>query len=392
MDTRTLLGALVFITAPVCLQATTSSVPLNYEYDANGNLISGDGKYYEYNDANRLVKIRHYDKTGPVIAEYFYDHTGQRVKKIEDGITTYYIGKHFEAQPDGDKLNNTSYYFANGERVAKKDSTDQLSYYHTNHLGSTSVMTDKDGKLVENTRYYPFGDIREGGKEKYSFTGKEKDRTSESYYFEARYYGSELKHFTQADIIELDTYSPQKLNRYSYVVNNPLILIDPSGHSSREAQKYLSDHFAPASKGELESFLKGKAIILPSKEALLYACSKGVLSPKLAGKLIAFTSLYTGPAIDTYDAIRINYNDMKNNPNRDIVEQFARFSMDMTVVSISGVGDLLAPGTGIAIRISYQTNREKIQQNILHNPVSDWAGNLIYNSGHNTLIGDFLGL
>jgi len=54
--------------------ATTS---LSYQYDTNGNLISGDGKYYEYNDANQLAKVRHGDQNGPVIAEYVYDHTGQ---------------------------------------------------------------------------------------------------------------------------------------------------------------------------------------------------------------------------------------------------------------------------------------------------------------------------
>jgi len=36
-----------------------ASTSLTYVYDANGNLISGDGKYYEYNDANKVVKVRH---------------------------------------------------------------------------------------------------------------------------------------------------------------------------------------------------------------------------------------------------------------------------------------------------------------------------------------------
>ncbi len=90
--------------------ATTS---LTYEYDANGNLVRGDGKHYEYNDANQLVRVRHGDQNGPVIAEYFYDYTGQRIKKIENGVTTYYIGKHSETQVNGENQTNTNYYFAN---------------------------------------------------------------------------------------------------------------------------------------------------------------------------------------------------------------------------------------------------------------------------------------
>jgi hypothetical protein len=100
---------------------TNASTSLTYQYDANGNLISGDGKYYEYNDANQLMKVKHGDQSGPVIAEYFYDYTGQRVKKIEDGVSTYYIGRYYEIQVSGDTKTNTSYFFANGERVAKKD-------------------------------------------------------------------------------------------------------------------------------------------------------------------------------------------------------------------------------------------------------------------------------
>ena len=108
----------------------TAATSITYVYDANGNLIQGDGKYYEYNDANQLVKVRHEDASGPILAEYFYDYSGQRIKKVENGITTYYINKHFEKQVGNAGSANTSYYFANGERVAKKDSLGNFTYYH----------------------------------------------------------------------------------------------------------------------------------------------------------------------------------------------------------------------------------------------------------------------
>lgn len=210
--------------------SATAVTSLTYEYDANGNLIRGDGKYYEYNDANQLVRVKHGDQAGPVVAEYVYDYTGQRIKKVENGITTYYIGKHFEKQVDSDgTATNTSYYFANNERVAKKDSSGNVYYYHSDHLGGTNVVTDSSGSFIERIRYYPFGEIREGGNEKYSFTGKEKDKLTDFYYYEARYYNPEFKHFTQADTIEPDMYDPQDLNRYAYVRNNPETFIDPDG-------------------------------------------------------------------------------------------------------------------------------------------------------------------
>jgi RHS repeat-associated protein len=123
---------------------------------------------------------------------------------------------------------------ARGRRKSKMESrlimSGSIFYYHSDHLGGTNVITDSGGNLVERIRYYPFGEIREGGSEKYSFTGKEKDKQTDFYYFEARYYNPEFKHFTQADTVEPKLYDPQDLNRYSYVRNNPLRLIDPTGH------------------------------------------------------------------------------------------------------------------------------------------------------------------
>ena len=144
----------------------------------------------------------------------------------------YYIGKYYERQTSSTGSTNTSYYFANGERVAKKDSLGNMYYYHLDHLGGTNVISDSSGNLIERIRYYPFGEIRDGGNEKYSFTGKEKDKQTDFYYFEARYYNPEFKHFTQADTVAPNIYDPQDLNRYAYVRNNPLKYVDPDGASA----------------------------------------------------------------------------------------------------------------------------------------------------------------
>ncbi len=221
----------------LCFCTGTGAATIQYQYDANGNLIQGDGKHFRYNDANKLVEIRLKDENGPVIAEYVYDHSGQRIKKIENGVVTYYVSKHFEKVVRGANPGETKYYFANGQRVARKNSAGSLSYFHADHLGGTNAVTDSAGSLAERTKYYPFGDIREGGNERYTYTGKEKDKASEFYYFEARHYHSGYRHFTQADIIVPSMYDPQNLNRYAYVKNNPLKYIDPHGYSVKEWAK-----------------------------------------------------------------------------------------------------------------------------------------------------------
>jgi RHS repeat-associated protein len=208
-------------------------------YDANGNLISGDGNYYEYNDANQLARVRQGDQSGPVIAEYFYDYSGQRVKKIENGVVTYYVGKHFEKQVGGSNAGNTSYYFGEGgERVAKKDFTGNVFYYHLDHLDGINVVTDAAGNLVARTDYQPFGDVQgnDDPGDKYSYTGKEKDKTA-LYYFEARYNSPQFRHFTQPDTAEPDYSDPQDLNRYAYAGNNPLSYVDMDGFKKKKKAK-----------------------------------------------------------------------------------------------------------------------------------------------------------
>ena len=194
-------------------------------YDANGNLIEDSSFVYVYNDANRLTEVLKKAENNRSVAEFVYDENGKRVVKTENGVVSYYISSDYDIE-DGEE---TVYYFANGNRVAK-ESSEGMFWYLDDHLGSTDVMIDESGQLVERTSYYPFGGHREGGTEKYSFTGKEFDSEIGLYYFEARYYNPETFVFTQADSVIPSLYNPQTLNRYSYCYNNPIMYIDANGH------------------------------------------------------------------------------------------------------------------------------------------------------------------
>ena len=207
-----------------------ASVELEYKYDRNGNLIQGDGKSYEYNDANRLVRVRHRDASGPVIAEYAYDANGQRVKKVENGISTYYVGKDAEQQVRTQESVLNNYYFVDGQRVLKIDQTGARFFYHVNHLASTEAITDSGAVPMNEEKYFPYGLIRKGGREKYGFTGKEWESLTGRYYYEFRYYDPLLRRFASPDSLIQDVYNPQTLNAYSYVGNAPTKNLDPSGH------------------------------------------------------------------------------------------------------------------------------------------------------------------
>ncbi|MDO8303333.1 MAG: RHS repeat-associated core domain-containing protein, partial [Sedimentisphaerales bacterium] len=108
-------------------------------------------------------------------------------------------------------------------------------YYHSDHLGSSSVMTDRNGTLVQQYGYTAFG------KERYKnntsafnvtsrYTGQKLDDETGLYFYNARYYDPELARFIQSDTVVPSADTSQALNRYAYVKNNPLKFTDPSGH------------------------------------------------------------------------------------------------------------------------------------------------------------------
>ncbi|MCL4872115.1 MAG: hypothetical protein KJ063_24400 [Anaerolineae bacterium] len=50
-------------------------------------------------------------------------------------------------------------------------------------------------------------------------------------YYNARFYVPGIGRFANADTIVPDPVNPQQLNRYAYVLGNPLSYFDPTGHS-----------------------------------------------------------------------------------------------------------------------------------------------------------------
>jgi len=110
-------------------------------------------------------------------------------------------------------------------------------YLHLDHLGSPVVATDGEGDVVGEVRYLPYGGIRVQVGEMptaLGFTGQRWDANVGLLYYRARYYDPGLGRFTKPDTVVPGAGTPQKLNRYSYVQNNPLRFTDPTGHREIE--------------------------------------------------------------------------------------------------------------------------------------------------------------
>ena len=111
-----------------------------------------------------------------------------------------------------------------------------LEYVLTDQQGSTMAVLDDTGAMIANSdkRYLPFGDVRTDltitNQTDYGYTGQREVEGSELMDYRSRFLSNSLARFTQPDTIIGDPSNPQTLNRYTYVGNNPINFVDPSGH------------------------------------------------------------------------------------------------------------------------------------------------------------------
>jgi RHS repeat-associated protein len=214
----------------------------SFSYDPNGNLIKketiSDEKIiwkYEYDLFNRLVKVT---KNDSVVAGYTYDEAGLRVKKQGVNSAIYYTfdtgGNVLFEQENREYM---EYVYVLGKHFARVDGNlDNLEektkyFYHTDHLGSTVLVTDEAGQQVWGAEYTPFGKrvSKEGELEHAAkFTGKDLDEDTGLYYFNARWYDQGVGRFVSEDQMN----DPNNPNLYTYCRNNPLTITDPTGNTS----------------------------------------------------------------------------------------------------------------------------------------------------------------
>lgn len=113
-------------------------------------------------------------------------------------------------------------------------------FYHSDHLGSASWITDGSGIPVQHLQYLPFGEPfvdqhPAGYQERFRFTGKEKDPETGYGYFGARYMDHELMAMWLSVDPMADKYP--SISPYAYCHWNPIKLIDPDGQEDWEVDK-----------------------------------------------------------------------------------------------------------------------------------------------------------
>ncbi len=195
-------------------------------YDAAGNQTVVNGNALTYDAESRVNQVTDSGGTESIL----YDGSGDRIEKVVAGVGRIYV------------------YDAFGTLTAEYSAATAATYPCTtcylsaDQIGSTRLVTSQTGAVVARHDFLPFGEeiTSTGGRTaqwgstsdvEQKFTGQLRDTESGLDFFNARYYGYALNRFTSPDPANAgaDPSNPQSWNGYAYVMNNPLVNVDPGG-------------------------------------------------------------------------------------------------------------------------------------------------------------------
>ncbi|MDC3982187.1 RHS repeat-associated core domain-containing protein [Polyangium jinanense] len=221
--------------------AVTAAGGGGYGYDAVGNQVTRPG--------GMTVSYTHFDlpraiTQGADTTTFGYDGDQKRIRKTTPTEETLYFGDLYErVTAMGSAATEHRYYVHSPERVVavvtRGGAEPGTRYLHVDHLGSIDAITSAAG-VEERRSYDPFGQRRNQvwglpppasftSKTTKGFTGHEGDDELGLVNMKGRMFDPRLGRFLTTDPVIADVFDGQSHNRYSYVVNNPLSFVDPTG-------------------------------------------------------------------------------------------------------------------------------------------------------------------
>lgn len=237
--------------------AVTTAGSVQYCYDANGNQVSSsDGRSSSYSVFDKPLSITKTPSAGASGDTVSFSYgTGRELLRRTDANGTQVT--RFVGGIEVLVNENATRRQSGGAIVRKQGTTRTVSYVFGDHLGSVSAIVDGSGAVQQRQSFDAHGARRaptswetwtygqqlsfDASRTRKGFTGHEGVDATGLIHFGGRMYDPRLGRFIQADPMVEDANLSNGLNRYSYVLNNPLSLTDPTGYLSwSEARPYVA--------------------------------------------------------------------------------------------------------------------------------------------------------
>ena len=214
-------------------------------YIGSQRVVSKIGDFDSYGSDPRRIQYAGSETDG-LSVDYKAKYTGQ-LQVIKDNYATFAVPYNGEDNNDyvdgkGFCCNDGSLEAAQARALARAaksnfqegDTYEKMQfYYHPDHLGSSSYITNLEGEVVQHVEYVPFGEVFVEERNNiwntpYLFNAKEFDEETGLYYYGARYYDPRLSLWISVD---LDREKLIFSTPYCYTMNNPVNNFDPDGNS-----------------------------------------------------------------------------------------------------------------------------------------------------------------
>jgi len=220
----------------------------SYVYDANGSVISGDGRTVTWSSYNKPTHIENTEAR----SDFDYGPGRSRFRHTDLDKTagstqvTHYVGDSFEKVIKGTLTEYKHYIRAAGQTIAvhtkRSNSVTSTEYLLRDTQGTVVAATNETGEVKGHFDYDAFGSRRPILGQSFisdfidtlprGYTGHEHLDKLGLIHMNGRVYDPQIARFLSADPIVQAPNNLQSLNRYSYVMNNPIGFTDPSGFYS----------------------------------------------------------------------------------------------------------------------------------------------------------------
>ena len=225
-------------------------------YIGSQRIVSKLGDLASYGADPRRIPYAGNEADGLTIN--YKDKYNQQLQSIKDNYKTFDLP--YNGQDNDDYVNGQGFCCndgtpeaaqarartraANGNFKPNDDYEKMQFYYHPDHLGSSSYITNLDGEVSQHIEYVPFGEVfieerNNTWNTPYLFNAKEFDEETGMYYYGARYYEPRLSLWMSTDPMQ-EKYP--NISSYAYCYNNPLIHIDPTGQEGVVVSGQPGDH------------------------------------------------------------------------------------------------------------------------------------------------------